>query len=134
MNKFFRYIILIFIMGVLSYAVQTSDGQENKAMTVNSKDIRPPELAGTWYEGDPMKLYKEIESYLKEAGLVINVGTIIGIISPHAGIRYSGPVAAAAYRQVHGMKFDTIIVVGPNHASSLNFSSVYTRGGYESFL
>ena len=42
-------------------------------------------------------------------------GEIIGIISPHAGMIYSGEVSAYGFKAVMNKKIDTVIVVGFSH-------------------
>ncbi|MFC1490453.1 AmmeMemoRadiSam system protein B [Candidatus Latescibacterota bacterium] len=104
-------------------------------MNIDRQDIRPAAYAGSWYEGNPDRLKNTIESYMDEAESTAGLGKIIGIISPHAGHMYSGHVAGYAYKHILGEKYDTVVVVAPNHSNpNLNFTSVYTRGGYETPL
>ena len=42
-------------------------------------------------------------------------GDIVGLIAPHAGLVYSGPVAAYAYRAVFRRHYDVAVLVGPSH-------------------
>ena len=135
MIKYYSFVIVLLILGILSCKGKASDRQEGKDMSVNDKNIRHSALAGTWYDADPKRLHATISGYLREAKSFDDLGTIIGLISPHAGYKYSGPVAAYAYKQIEGKSYDTIIVVAPNHGDPrLNFSSVYTRGAYETPL
>ena len=104
-------------------------------MPTNNENIRPSALAGSWYDADPDKLRNVIEMYLNHARISHNLGKVVGLISPHAGYMYSGPVAAYAYKQIRNKKYDTIIVIATNHGDPrLNFSSVLIRGGYETPL
>ncbi len=101
-------------------------------MSHRDKDIRPSVLGGTWYPADPGDLRATVQRYLDEAAVAADVpDDIRGLVSPHAGYIYSGPVAAFAYRQVVGKHYDTVVVVAPNHADTgLDFSAVKIRGGY----
>ena len=56
---------------------------------------RFPAVAGSFYPSDPNELKAEIDSYLDEARKIDIIPK--AIIAPHAGIIYSGPVAASAY-------------------------------------
>ena len=58
--------------------------------------LRPPSVAGTFYPGRPRELRSAIESYWKPA----QGSAALAVIVPHAGYRYSGPVAGAAYSAV----------------------------------
>ena len=58
---------------------------------------RPAAVAGTWYPGTPGALAREVDEYLAAVG-ALPAGRIDAIIAPHAGIMFSGPVAAYAYK------------------------------------
>ena len=132
LSCFFLYIVLIVTVACDGY---TESRQEEERMNINRQDVRAPAYAGSWYEGNPDRLRASVENYMESAKFTHGTGKIIGIISPHAGHVYSGSVAGYAYKHIIGEKFDTVIVVAPNHSDpSLNFSSVYTRGGYDTPL
>ncbi len=79
------------------------------------QDIRPSPIAGRWYSADPLKLGKAIDGYLEDARLPVLDGQVIGLIAPHAGHIYSGPVAAYAFKTVTGMKPDLVAILSPLH-------------------
>ena len=83
-------------------------------MTTNLS-TRPSPIAGTWYPGKPEELRKEVAGFIEEAIPTEIKGKLIGLISPHAGYRYSGPTAGYSYRCVLGMSFDLVVVVSPLH-------------------
>ncbi|MCD6096663.1 MAG: AmmeMemoRadiSam system protein B, partial [Thermoprotei archaeon] len=86
--------------------------------------IRKPAVAGLFYEGTPESLKKRLEWCFKHKlgpGKLPKVNPqgsrrIVGLIVPHAGYMYSGPVAANAY---YALALDGIpeifIILGPNH-------------------
>lgn len=78
-------------------------------------DIRPSPIAGTWYEGDPHRLARAVDGYLDAARLPALDGEAVAIISPHAGHRYSGPVAGYAFAPLRGKSFDLVAVISPFH-------------------
>lgn len=86
--------------------------------------IRRPCQAGAFYEGKAESLKRQIENcFLHEFGPgripeVAKTGprNIIGLVCPHAGYMFSGPVAAHAYYQLAlDGKPDVVVVFGPNH-------------------
>jgi MEMO1 family protein len=87
--------------------------------------IRRPTVASQFYEGDAEALRAQIAScFLNQLGPKklpqINFHShprnIVGLISPHAGYAYSGPVAASAfYALAIDGKPDTMVLLGPNH-------------------
>jgi len=75
--------------------------------------IRDPAFAGTWYPGRRDRLEAEIDGML---GAAAETGEpITGLVSPHAGLMYSGPVAAHGYRAVAHRPYDVVVLVGPSH-------------------
>src|SRR5258708_22421093 len=42
-------------------------------------------------------------------------GKLLGLLAPHAGLQYGGPVAAYAYALVRDRVFDTVVIIGPMH-------------------
>ena len=84
-------------------------------------DVRPSPIAGQWYEGNPKSLAKEVDDYLNRARLPELNGEVIAVVAPHAGYRYSGPVAGYAFaalralRQAQGSTPDLVAVISPMH-------------------
>jgi hypothetical protein len=60
-------------------------------------DVRPSPISGTWYEGNAKTLARTVDEYLNNAQLPELDGEVAAIIAPHAGHRYSGPVAGYAF-------------------------------------
>ncbi|MBK7550634.1 MAG: AmmeMemoRadiSam system protein B [Syntrophaceae bacterium] len=61
-------------------------------------------------------------------------GRIVGLVSPHAGYRYSGPIAARGYRLIEGQRYDAVVVIGPSHRVLFRGASVWPSGGSETPL
>ena len=78
-------------------------------------DARPSAIAGTWYEADPKTLAREIDGYLDGAHLPTLDGEVLGVIAPHAGYYYSGPVAGYSFAAVRGSAPDLVAVLSPYH-------------------
>jgi len=97
-------------------------------------DIRPSALAGTWYPGSQDTLAKSITGYLSHVKPPQINGKLKAIIVPHAGHRYSGQVAAHAYRLLEGSQFRRIILVGPSHRMRFKGISVNLQSGYQTPL
>ncbi len=61
--------------------------------------VRMPAVAGTFYPADPRRLGDLVDDLLAAtAGAVPFDGTPAGLLVPHAGLVYSGAVAATAWR------------------------------------
>jgi AmmeMemoRadiSam system protein B len=78
-------------------------------------DVRPSPIAGTWYPGDPQALARSVDGQLAEVKFEPPPGQVVGLVVPHAGHRYSGGVAAHAFRLVQGASFDNVAILGPMH-------------------
>ena len=87
-----------------------------------------------FYPSNPESLRAEINSYLDKVDVDRSDSDIVALIAPHAGYRYSGPVAAYAYRQVQGKPYETVAVISPSHSVPFSFSSVFSGTGYETPL
>ncbi len=90
--------------------------------------VRQPAVAGAFYPDNEGELKEMISAFL-EQGRGEVPGVIRGLIAPHAGYVYSGPVAASGYRLVgKRTAVDKVILVGPSHHAP--FPGV-AEAGYE---
>jgi hypothetical protein len=96
--------------------------------------VRPSVLAGTWYPGDAHELERMVLGYLREASPPEVQGDVRAVIVPHAGYRYSGAVAAHAYKILQGMDISRVILVGPSHRHRFPGISVSLHRAYETPL
>lgn len=78
-------------------------------------DIRPSPIAGQWYPADPKRLSSSVDAYIQDARLPEMKGEVVGIVVPHAGHLYSGPVAGYAFAALQGLKPELVAVVSPMH-------------------
>jgi hypothetical protein len=99
-------------------------------------EVRKAAVAGSWYPGTASALAAAVDGHLARASrdLRDDAGApvdLIAIIAPHAGLMYSGPVAAHAYRLLQGQRFDVAVLVGPSHF--VGFAGVAAPGvrGFE---
>jgi len=83
--------------------------------------IRTPAVAGMFYPGEKNKLDASIdECFLHKYGPGKEPPSdtkerIYGVICPHAGYMYSGPVAANSYYLISSYFPELVIILGPNH-------------------
>jgi len=78
-------------------------------------DVRPSPIAGQWYPGDPKILASQVDGYIQAAHLPKIEGRVIAAMAPHAGHRYSGPVAGYAFAALRDLKPDLVAVISPMH-------------------
>jgi hypothetical protein len=101
------------------------------------RDVRPAAVAGSWYPGTKSALTSAVEGYLRQAE-VSEMPAVKALIAPHAGLMYSGPVAAFAYKAAASpssqSRYGAIILVGPSHFVGFHGVSVWPRGAWETPL
>jgi len=106
--------------------------------------IRRPNVASQFYEGDAEALRAQIKGCflhtigpqkIPQVNSHFHPRKIVGLISPHAGYMYSGPVAASAYFELaQDGKPDTVVLLGPNHTGYGSALSVMTEGIWQTPL
>ena len=95
--------------------------------------IRRAAVAGTWYSGRPEVLAQDIDQCLDQVHHAVD-GEIVGLVVPHAGLMYSGPVAAYAYKAVAGRSYDVAVLVGPSHYVGFEGVAIQRTGSFETPL
>jgi AmmeMemoRadiSam system protein B/AmmeMemoRadiSam system protein A len=96
--------------------------------------IRPPAVADQFYPADKNELSNYVKTLLARAPKKELSGQIVALIVPHAGYIFSSGVASYAYKQIEGLDFDTVIIVGLSHGYPLREISLYPKGKFETPL
>jgi AmmeMemoRadiSam system protein B len=103
--------------------------------------IRKPAVAGVFYERNPDSLKKQIEWCFEHKlgpGEIPKMGNkreIKGVMAPHAGYLYSGPIAAHSYYKLVEDGFpETFIILSPNHTGLGSGISTMLEGEWETPL
>jgi AmmeMemoRadiSam system protein B len=98
--------------------------------------IRKPVVAGTFYPGERDKLNKAVSSYLSRAQISDEFTNrrVTGIVSPHAGYIYSGPVAAYGFNYLAKEDFESYVVLAPSHRGRFKGASIIPEGFYRTPL
>jgi MEMO1 family protein len=132
-----RYIVIILgtILLVSTFLIliklSESNSQENSIQKVDKNpniesdtNIRSPAVAGSFYPSDPKKLDSDLTSLLDKSTEITISGKPRILIVPHAGISYSGEVAASGFKQLEGMNNLRVIILGASHTNQYNYSAV----------
>jgi hypothetical protein len=101
--------------------------------------VRPAAVAGTWYPGQPSRLAADVQAHLEMAGrdapfAVPADAGLVAVIAPHAGLKYSGEVAAHSYVLLRSRAFETIVLVGPSHYVGFAGVSIWPQGAFQTPL
>ncbi|HOK00874.1 MAG TPA: AmmeMemoRadiSam system protein B [Spirochaetota bacterium] len=97
--------------------------------------IRKPSVAGAFYPSDAEKLRKMINGFLAAVDEKEKItDKVVGIVSPHAGYIYSGPVAAYGFKLLKNATYKGYVVISPSHRARFNGASVLPEGFYSTPL
>ncbi len=97
-----------------------------------SADTRPAAFAGRWYPASSSELQATVDGYL--AAAAPPRGVITGIVAPHAGLAYSGPVAGHAYAAARAADADAAVLIGPSHYAAFSGAVVPASSAFETPL
>lgn len=86
---------------------------------------RLPYVAGYFYPDDPDLLRNAVQSFTRETAEKIRA---IGVVAPHAGYEYSGPVAGRVYSAVAIP--GTVVVLSPAHYRINSLFALFDRGSW----
>ena len=91
--------------------------------------LRQAAVAGYFYQGSSPALREQVERFLVPGATKIKA---FGIVSPHAGLVYSGSVAGAVYSSIELP--GTFVLIGPNHTGLGAPVSIMAKGNWETPL
>lgn len=80
------------------------------------RQVKQPAVAGVFYPDAAQQLQHDIDGYLRAADQP-RQGRPHALVAPHAGYRYSGPIAASAYAQIvpWANAIRRVVVLAPSH-------------------
>ena len=102
--------------------------------------VRKPAVSGLFYPPSKDDLLQVIENcFMHSYGPqkkppVDSDKNIIGMICPHAGYTYSGPIAAHSYYASSSLDVDLIVMIGPNHYGIGSGITTMKEGSWETPL
>jgi AmmeMemoRadiSam system protein B len=93
--------------------------------------VRRMSVGGSWYPGQAGALAADVERHLDAADVESSSQQPVALIAPHAGLMYSGPVAAFAYKLARDARYRAIVLVGPSHFVPFRGVSLWPQGTWE---
>lgn len=88
--------------------------------------VRRLAFSGTWYDRDAARLADAVDTWLSSVAPL--PGRACALVAPHAGLRYSGRIAAWSYQPLSGLALDAIVLVGPSHYAAFAGCAMLRRG------
>ncbi len=100
---------------------------------------RVPAIAGTFYPAEPARLRAMVDELMAAAKLTPRPANLVpqavlGLMVPHAGLVYSGAVAALGWALAGEMNPSTIVLAGTDHQASARSIGVWTGGPWRTPL
>lgn len=96
--------------------------------------VRQSAVAGQFYPAQPKKLDAQITGLFNQVKKIPSKGKPKILIVPHAGIIYSGKVAAWGFKQIENLDYSRIILLGASHQALLNHAAIFDQGVWETPL
>src|SRR5438477_6757801 len=93
---------------------------------------RPPAVAGSFYEASPDALRAQVQACFAPNPTPPTKERFIGAVVPHAGLMYSGHVAAAFYALADLPK--RLIILCPNHTGFGHHAAINREGDWRTPL
>ena len=98
---------------------------------MNSRSIREPAVAGLFYPDEPEVLARTVDDWLAAGAVARDPGRRAHLlVSPHAGYRYSGAVAARGFALLEANAIDSVLLVSPSHTETFAYTSIYPGDAY----
>lgn len=110
--------------------------------------VRQPTVAGSFYPVEPQELDAQISDLINQTRQIAGGsrpayrrgrpayrrGKPKILIAPHAGIVYSGKVAAWGFKQIENLDYSRVILLGASHQSFFNHVAIFDQGFWETPL
>ena len=100
----------------------------------NMTTLRRAAVAGSWYPATASALEAAVDAHLAGVEQHDVDGDLVALVAPHAGLMYSGPVAAHAYSLLKTRPYDVAILIGPSHFVGFDGIVVCASGAFETPL
>lgn len=126
----------------MSDAPRSSDGAQRPqgdAPRPQDGATRPPAVAGTFYPAEPERLSSLVATLLSDAARVprpadATPDAVLGLLVPHAGLVYSGAVAALSWALAGEIAPSTIVLAGTDHRAWAAGVGVWVGGPWQTPL
>ncbi|MFQ5714338.1 MAG: AmmeMemoRadiSam system protein B [Candidatus Scalinduaceae bacterium] len=132
----YRYLLSFFFSLICITFTPILYAEEGLSENVQAgiQNVREPAAAGRFYAGTEAKLKKQVNNLLNNALTESLPGKPVALISPHAGYRYSGLVAAYGYNAIKDYDYKRVIVLAPSHYSRYMGASILDVDYYKTPL
>jgi MEMO1 family protein len=107
----------------------------DEALFDRDRPVREPAVAGTFYPAETEDLAQFVDGLLARVDRKLEPDRDLkALVTPHAGYRYSGAVAAEAFVCLRDRPVSTVVLVGPDHYVGFEGVAVYPAGAFRTPL
>jgi len=96
--------------------------------------VRKAVFAGSWYEGTEPALTNQIDRFLDGAKMAAVDKPVRALISPHAGLVYSGATAAVGFKTLDAERVKRVMLLALSHRHPFKGASILDVTHYETPL
>jgi len=134
MKKIFPIGVIIAIVLALALPILVIKRKKGTPPMTETQIVRPPAVAGAFYPDDKTQLNKILTSLINQSEKISAEGKLRILLVPHAGIQYSGPTAAAGFKQIKNQDYRRVIILGASHRAWFDHAAVFAKGAWETPL
>lgn len=93
--------------------------------------VHPAQVAGTFYPADPAALGEALHAVWRGAR-ASTLGRPKAIVAPHAGLAFSGPIAASAFKAVEAARdqITRVVLIGPAHRHAFQGLAIHPADAF----
>jgi len=127
---------IAFLIVAAGLVIGCERGADEQTETVDGREIRrvrEAAVAGGFYSASKEALSDTVDGLLNGARSR-GIKGLRGLVCPHAGYSFSGPVAAVAYKQLIGRDIRTAVVLAPTHYARFKGASIPDVDAYRTPL
>jgi len=134
MKKIFPVGVIILLALALTLPILLIKRKKETPPMPETQTVRPPAVAGAFYPDDKAQLDKILTSLINQSEKIPAEGKLRILLVPHAGVQYSGPTAAAGFKQIENLNYRRVIILGASHRAWFNHTAVFAKGAWETPL
>lgn len=121
-KKLFIFLVLLLLLCGCDIKSNNSSSYTTGQNNMNKNEekiIRLPAVSGSFYPSDKNELGTMINNFLNNTENK-NYKNIRAIVSPHAGMIYSGQTASYGFKQLENQNIEKVIIIGPVHSEYID--------------
>ncbi len=113
--KFSRITIALGLLAVICALILSCEKKDGEKEQPKFDKVLGPVVASAFYPSNPTAIREMIAEFFDKTPDLPLGSNLVGVVSPHAGYIYSGPVAAYIYKNLSRDSFRRVVILFPSH-------------------